>query len=131
MAETLLSHGLVCLSEIDSNFNADETYLKCRTCSLYQRLLSLQPSVPRALLLSRLYLQHTLLLQLHLCRLPVGRLLGGVRTPAGLSGKQRGTTDSWHTRLTPFLLFPPPHQALNTLFQLWSDKIEKKDPTKA
>lgn len=76
MAETLLSHGLVCLSEIDSNFNADETYLKCQTCSLYQRLLSLQPSVPRALLLSRLYLQHTLLLQLHLCRLPVGRLSG-------------------------------------------------------
>lgn len=75
MAETLLSHSLVCLSEIDSNFNADETYLKCWTCSLYQRLLSLQPSVPRALL-SRLYLQHTLLLQLHLCRLPVGRLLG-------------------------------------------------------
>lgn len=34
-------------------------------------------------------------------------LTGRWRTPAGLSGKPHGTTDSWHTMFTPPFLFSP------------------------
>lgn len=92
--------------EINSKISVGVTYLKGSCVFLaHHCILASRPSPTCCRFFSLLYLQHTLFSELHFCR-PAG-CLQGLWTPAGLPRKQHDTTDSWHTRLTPSLLFSP------------------------